>query len=637
MHRDQNVPRTCLASMPWHSLNRPSLALGILRAACAREGLPVPVSYHGSLEFAAAMVNAGFAVSDYAALADTGYHYSLGEWTFAGALYHPEFGVEGMRDLARRNNLPLRTAQAARELAEPFVDQAVDAILAHEPELVGFSCTFSQTIASLAVARRIKQRRPDVQILIGGYSADGPMGAALHREFPFVDFVLRGEADTAFPRLLTAIAEHRANGTTTPLEAIPQLCWRDIAGAARVNSRPAPLVPPGRMTAPDYGDWFERFPPVLRGHVIPELVVESSRGCWWGEKHHCTFCGLNGSGMTHRAKPAESFVAEVTELVRRHKVLDVTMIDNILPVEYYRTALPDFADTDFDWKFHYEIKANIRADDVEVLRAARVWGIQPGIESLVDDVLRRMDKGVRAVHNVRMIRDGSSAGLGVTWNWLHGFPGERLVDYQAVIAQIPALVHLQPPDGLSRINLQRFSPNFDRPALGFTERWAAEASRYVYDIPPQRLDDLVYSFDTPDQGLTTAEAAPLTAALGDWKARYPASVLAAREFGDMVVIRDRRVGWPAADYVMTDPDELTAWRALESGRTPLALFRELAGAGVGWTEGQVKGWLRMLQQHGLVFVGAGAWISLPTTPDRADRARVAAAPRVLLPITPVSA
>ena len=32
------------------------------------------------------------------------------------------------------------------------------------------------------------------------------------------------------------------------------------------------------------------------------LLYEGSRGCWWGEKHHCTFCGLNAQSMKFRAK-----------------------------------------------------------------------------------------------------------------------------------------------------------------------------------------------------------------------------------------------------------------------------------------------------------------------------------------------
>ena len=32
--------------------------------------------------------------------------------------------------------------------------------------------------------------------------------------------------------------------------------------------------------------------------MSPTLLIETSRGCWWGERNHCTFCGLNGSSMS---------------------------------------------------------------------------------------------------------------------------------------------------------------------------------------------------------------------------------------------------------------------------------------------------------------------------------------------------
>lgn len=610
--------------MPWHSLHRPSLALGVLRAACAREGLPVPVSYHGSLAFAEMMLQAGLTVGDYAEMADTGFHHSLGEWIFAGALNGPEFGYAGMRELARRAGLPFRTAAAVRDLAAEFADQAADAILAHEPELVGFSATFSQTIASLAVARRIKDRRPGVQILVGGYSTDGPMGVALHREYPFVDYVLRGEADVTFPKLLRALAECAATGTRDGLDDVPQLCRRAGDGTTRVSPGPSRLVPPTSITTPDYDDWFAAVPASVAARVEPELVVESSRGCWWGAKHHCVFCGLNGTAMTYRAKPAGSFVDEVLGLVRRHRILDVTTIDNILPNEFYRSALPELAAAGHDLRIHYEIKANARIEDVAALRAAGVWDVQPGVESLVDDVLRRMRKGVRGAHNVRMLRDGASAGLTVSWNWLYGFPGERAADYAAVVAQLPALVHLQPPSGAARIALQRFSPNFDDPRHGFTERRAAAGSRFVHDVDdPERLAELVYSFDTPDQGLTAEEVGPLVDALAAWTAGYAGSALIARTIGDVVVIRDRRHGWAPVDHVLEHPREIAAWRALETGRAPLRVLAELNHEqNHDWDPDDFDHWLRRLGVAGLVFTDGDLWITLATSPAVAGQAHL---------------
>ena len=40
----------------------------------------------------------------------------------------------------------------------------------------------------------------------------------------------------------------------------------------------------------------------LAFRVRPQIPLETSRGCWWGMKHHCIFCGLNGKQMAFQDK-----------------------------------------------------------------------------------------------------------------------------------------------------------------------------------------------------------------------------------------------------------------------------------------------------------------------------------------------
>jgi len=573
-------------------------------------GIDPPTGYHGGLRFAEFLLerSAGaITPPDYAAVAEGGFPHALGDWVFADALYGNDFGAVAMRDYASRTNLSLRTASAIREYADEFVDLVVDELLSRELDLLGFSTTFMQNVPSLAVAKRIKQRSPETTVLFGGANCDGPMGIALHREFEFVDLVLRGESDETFPLLLRTLADG------DDLAAVPSLCWRDGERRSLTNPSTARLVPPAKLIAPDFDDWFPAFESsTISEHVEPELVVESARGCWWGEHHHCTFCGLNGTSMTFRAKPAERFVAELSDLVARHAVLDVVVVDNILEPRYLRTALPDLAATGWDLRLHYEVKANLTSEQVEVLRSAGVCSVQPGIESLVDDVLARMDKGVRAVHNVRTMRDCESAGLTVEWNWLYGFPGERADDYATVLAQLPALVHLQPPISATRIELNRFSPYFDDPTLGFPVREPAPAYRAVYDIPPERLHDLVYLFATPSRGLRDEQVRPLADAVAAWIRDYRASSLIRAELDGVTVIRDRRVGWPAADYLLETDRERHAWRELEHGRTAAGLQRKLDEQGIDWPAASLTRWLDELRAHGLVFTEGGRWVALAT-------------------------
>ena len=63
----------------------------------------------------------------------------------------------------------------------------------------------------------------------------------------------------------------------------------------------------------------------------PTLALETSRGCWWGQKHHCTFCGLNGEDMQYRSKSGPRAREELDFLVDRHANRLVHVVDEGQP------------------------------------------------------------------------------------------------------------------------------------------------------------------------------------------------------------------------------------------------------------------------------------------------------------------
>jgi ribosomal peptide maturation radical SAM protein 1 len=602
------VPRSiCLAALPWQSLESPSLPLGLLRSACADAGLGLPWTYHGALrwtEYLIAVTDDELGPADYTDIAENGMFHGLGDWVFTGVLHDdPDFGVSTLDDYAARRGIDTALATRMRGHAAEFVALAADEILAGEPDVVGFTTTFMQNVPSLAVAARIKRLAPDVVTVFGGGNCDGPMGAALHRNYPFVDFVVRGEGEVAFPALLKALG---GDGSFTD---VPGLCWR-VDGVQHTNDiQPHPL-PPGRIPVPDFDDWFahvESSP--VRGYLEPKLVVETARGCWWGQAHQCTFCGLNGSLMEFRSKSPDTVIAELRHLVTRHQVLDVIAVDNIIDNTYFRTVLPKIAELDWDLRVHYEVKSNLKPAEIDALRRAGVAHVQPGIESLVSPVLTMMDKGVSGLRNVRTLRDCESAALTVSWNWLYGFPEETPADYADVLAQIPALSHLQPPSAAGRILLERFSPYFENGALGFPERSTAELYRHVYRLAEQDMADMVYLFRTEPRGLTEAQAEPLHAAIGGWHERYTESYLQRIDVDSAIVIQDRRANWPHEDIVIEDPDLVAAYVELEYGRSLPAVVDRLRSA----DPDRLRDWVSWLRERGLVFIEQGSILALATT------------------------
>ena len=139
---------------------------------------------------------------------------------------------------------------------------------------------------------------------------EGEAGSEYLREFPFIDHVVVGDGDDAFPALLRRIASRQ------PPVGIPGVLSNTVGGTQ--VPVPAPLCSDlDALPTPNYDEFFERARQLQVldrpdcGYMLP---FEASRGCWWGEKHHCTFCGFNKSGMTFSSKSAGRPFDELAEL-----------------------------------------------------------------------------------------------------------------------------------------------------------------------------------------------------------------------------------------------------------------------------------------------------------------------------------
>ncbi|MGP3937546.1 RiPP maturation radical SAM C-methyltransferase [Nonomuraea sp. KM88] len=621
--------RIFLVNMPWAMIDAPSLALGILRNAAVAAVPDAEVTVvHANLDYVDWVVGRHrFTTHDYHYYCIDSYFSGVGDWVFSSALYRdPQWrtGEPGEETWLtdERHELSLDLHASAPE----FVEELAAGIVAAEPDVVGFTSTFQQNTAALATAQAVKRASPQVRVAFGGANCDGAQGAALHRNFPFVDYVIRGEGDVAFPALLKVLAGPElaeptaAAADPAALAVIPGLCWRGPDGGHHANPMTGRALPPSEIVTPDYDGFFERLESsAAHDWVEPKLVVESARGCWWGQKHHCTFCGLNGSFMEFRSKNPAAFYDEIIRLVRRHKVLDMYVVDNILDMGYLTTLIPRLAESSYDLRLHYEIKSNLRRDQLRALAGAGVVSVQPGIENLSSRVLKIMDKGVSGCQNVRLLRDAYGTGLTLTWNYLYGFPGERPEDYLPLIAQFPALHHLPPPDVVTRLVIERFSPYFDRPELGFAPLEPASQYHRIYDLPNEELMDLAYMFAAPRHGIDESVADVLREAVGEWQRAYAESRFGYLDLGDSIVLVSRRARFDWTVHSLRDPVEVAAFRLLDQPRTVPGLVRELAGS---VTEPEVDALLDRWCRLGIAFADAGHYVHVAAVADNQELLRI---------------
>ena len=456
---------------PFASPDRPSLGATIVADIAKQCGIPSRVFY-ANLVFAGMV---GFA--EYRRLCHSPNTVLFGERVFSPSFH----GREEQPDATLFPDIG--DLPTLRKLAEAWADEVAGLIARHPCRFVGLSSTFEQTLSSLSLARRIKRLAPEKIIMLGGANADGPMGAALARLEPGLDYVFSGEAEEELRQFFAA----RREG-----ESIPRV----------VECRPHMDLNSGRF--PDYGEYFSQLDLLIesRGLDRPEtfknlhLPYESSRGCWWGQKHHCTFCGLNANGMSFRSKSPDKVLEECQTLVNLHGVSQVVMTDNIMPTSYFSTLLPQLRAAESRMSLFYEQKANISKEKMRILKDAGVGRIQPGIESLCSRVLKLMSKGTSARTNINCLRFARAEGVDVAWNLLCDFPGDEEDSYREMTSLIPLLVHLQPPSGVSPLVIDRFSPYFNSPQdFGISNVRPLPAYRAIYpSVDDAELAQLAYHF-----------------------------------------------------------------------------------------------------------------------------------------------
>jgi ribosomal peptide maturation radical SAM protein 1 len=474
-----------LVLMPFAALERPSLALGLLKSCLAQAGVAARVEY-ANLDFAE------FSTLDLCqTIVNRSPNFLLGEWVFAQAAF-PDYSPDPEIFFATQpHKNDMEELLELRRRVPEFVDGLARRILEDRPRLVGCSSVFQQHCPSLALLRRIRELAPEVITVMGGGNCEGEMGLATHRHFPWVDYVVSGEADRTFPelcqRLLACQEAGELPGVLTPAH----------------RDQPTTLARPqvldlNQTPVPNFDEYFARLTGVsYRQRVRPGLPVETSRGCWWGQKHHCTFCGLNGSGMTYRSKTPERVLAEFAELSERYQLRSFEPVDNILDMSYLDSVLPQLATEDPPYRLFYETKANLRYPQLQNMAAAGVRWIQPGIESLHDEVLKLIDKGTTGLVNIQLLKWARELGIRLSWNFLFDFPGEQESWYREMLSWLPLLTHLQPPTGAYPVRFDRFSPYHVNSGKYGLELRPMPAYAQVYPLPEEELQELAYYFVDP--------------------------------------------------------------------------------------------------------------------------------------------
>ena len=479
----------CLVSMPISDITMPSMALSLLKSCLSEAGISSVVHYE-HLYYARRL-----GLDQYQSIAFSRNDFLAGEMIFAASA-HPKTirTLSEYMDWMREIRIPMGTDAGAEYTmpkiswlqdlpalqldAEDYIEEAAGRILALRPKIVAFASMFQQTNASIALARRLKREKNPPFILVGGANCMGELGVALIEYIKDYDYVFVGEADEVFVdvcrRLLT---EGNIPPEKLPYGVLSRLSPRPETAPHRVTKNIEALP------VPDFDDFFTVFKELFPAEQsIIRFMVEGSRGCWWGKKKPCTFCGLNGPARNYREKTTRRLVDEIAVLSRKYPEAETCIFtDSILSYTQMKELPAAIHNAQIRMQFFSEIKSNLTEQDVRSLADAGFVHLQPGVENLQDDVLSIMNKGCRAIRQIQTLKSCRAHNVQVTWNMLSGFPGEKEEHFWELAQLIPKLMHLTAPKQFVHIMYQRYGEYTEHP------------EKYGLCLRPARVYDYVFA------------------------------------------------------------------------------------------------------------------------------------------------
>ncbi len=409
-----------LIAPPWPLFNRPSIQLGVLKAYLTKN-LPKGVrvqNLHPYLHVAAAT---GF--STYHAISQSGW---ASEAVFSHILFPDKSGPGTLFDASLHKGTSKKTRIDFDRIcrsSQAALEKAIDACDFTKTHIVGISVCLNQLTAGLFVAKLLKQRYPDLPIVMGGASVSGDVGIGILRSFPWIDYVIDGEGEIPL------------------LELSKYTLGLSSAIASKAVIQKGQILPGhkeqisdmDKLPVPDFDDYFRELSQVGGGGINVVLPVEASRGCWWGQ---CSFCNLNLQWKGYRAKRPEKVAKEIDFLSTRYSVIDFAFMDNCLPRKDVKKIFGLLASQGRDYSIFGEIRASHSRQELKIMKEGGLDSLQIGIEALSTSLLKRLKKGATAISNLYLMKSCAEIGIDLQSNMIICFPKSSKAEVEETLKNL---------------------------------------------------------------------------------------------------------------------------------------------------------------------------------------------------------
>ena len=285
-----------------------------------------------------------------------------------------------------------------------------------QADVYAFSCYIWNIEQTLYICRKLKEKY-NSKIVLGGPEVAYRAKNVLEK-YEFVDFVLSGEGEFNFPKLVDAI------NLSLTFDAVDGLTYRENGVVLS--------VPEAQYTATPPNPYTQEFFDALRGRIC---YIETSRGC----PYRCAFC-LSGRCSSLRFFDIETVKENILRLAGSG-TKTVKFVDRTFNANYRRAnEILNFIKDNYGNKipqgvcFHFEIAGDILTKEtLDILSKMPVGAVQLeiGMQSFNEETLRLINRKTDTKKLIKNIKTLLSFGnMHIHIDLIAGLTGEDLQSFK---------------------------------------------------------------------------------------------------------------------------------------------------------------------------------------------------------------
>jgi len=311
-------------------------------------------------------------------------------------------------------------------------EELVRRVVADKPDVFGMNCSTHTFLSSIEALADIKKALPETRLVLGGFHATFAAERIL-KEYPVVDFILKGEAEEGFPDLLEKIQEGTDPSSVTGISYLRKgaLVDKPIALIEDLDKLPFPARELVKNV--EYG-YSHQGIPLTFGKFT---TISTSRGC----PFKCTYCSCAAFSLRKwRARSAESVANELETLYSDGYECCVFVDDNFTHSRIRVEAICQLIKQKrIKMQFYCEGRVdNASSEMLTQMKRAGFNVIYFGVESGSQKILDYYKKNITTEKARTAVSNAKKAGMIVVTSYIIGSPEESLDDIQKTMDFISA-------------------------------------------------------------------------------------------------------------------------------------------------------------------------------------------------------